>query len=53
LLELRALERIELVADEDGDGHDGDSDAYSVIASAAKQSIARQAEAWTASRRSQ
>src|SRR5207248_11396235 len=50
LLELSALERIELVADENGDGHGGGSCACSsVIASEAKQSIAPQAEEWIAS----
>src|SRR5829696_3617902 len=40
LLELRALEWIELVADENGDGHDGAPMLiFAVIASAAKQSM--------------
>src|SRR3982750_3655018 len=38
LLELRALEGIELVADEDGDGHDGLLWFHTVIARAATQS---------------
>src|SRR3954447_14645984 len=45
LLELRALERIELVADEDGDGHDGLLWFQTVIASAAKRSRNPSAEA--------
>src|SRR3954464_7859495 len=45
LLKLRALERIELVADEDGDGHDGLLWFHTVIASAAKQSRNPSAEA--------
>jgi hypothetical protein len=53
LLELRALERIKLIADEDGDGHGALQMFVTVIASAAKQSTPAQAEEWIASRRSQ